>query len=100
MRALLPIPHGAKRKVKPGRELFLCKAQLLAQRAHRRDTARASKRCLRRRRSVGVRERGAMTLVLAHGVESAPIRLWRLLRSELKSRDIFSFHAAPLLLQI
>jgi hypothetical protein len=41
-----------------------------------------------------------MALLLAHSVEGAPIGLRRLLRVELKSRDIPFFHAAPLLLRI
>jgi hypothetical protein len=38
-----------------------------------------------------------MALLVAHGIEVAPIRLRRFLRIELKARDTSFFHAAPLL---
>ena len=63
VRALLPIPHGAERQVKPRGEFLLRQVQPLTQRAHARHAPRAGKlRCGRRPR-VRVRKRGAVAVL-------------------------------------
>src|ERR1700694_1869757 len=100
MRALLPISHSPEWEVEPRRKLFLRQIQPCAQRPHSRHAASARELRLGRGRSIGVRNSGTMARLFAHGVEGAPICLWRLLRIELKSRDTFFFHVAPLLWRI
>src|SRR5467141_983378 len=87
MRALLPISHSPEREVKPRRKFFLRQIQLLAQRPHGQHTASTRELRLGRWRSIWVRSSGSMTFRVAHGVEGAPICLWRLLRIELTAVD-------------
>src|SRR5258708_13899720 len=94
MCALLPTSHSPEREVKPRRKLLLRQIQLLAQRPHGRHTASTRELGLGRWRSIRVRNSGSMTFLVAHGIEGPPICLWRLLRSEPKSRYTSFFHAA------
>jgi len=68
----------------------------LTQRADIRLATGMRKLRLRGRGTIGIVKRGPVVLLLAHRVERAPVGLRRLLRIELKSRDISFFHAAPL----
>ena len=57
-------------------------------RANARHTSSTREPCSGRGRSVWIRSGGSMMLLITHGVESAPIRFWRLMENGLVSPSV------------